>query len=446
MSKLKIILLVVVSAPLLVYGSIKGYVYYSVRSQLQDMIALVSPLVEVSYGGIGSSLNGRFRVEDILVHPHGVNEAIRIDAVELQTPGLGFLLAGGETIRREGFPKRLGSSIRGLHLDLDGPIMSGLMSRSDGLTRDVKVRADGLACGWRKLVTPESFRDLGYSTLSYDVELLLLRPGQGDELEVRFATRAHDLQYFQLELRLMGIAAALFGGDPAGLRMKSLSVRSGLDPGYVGKALDYCAEKSNVPVKALLETLAGQDDEAYMADLGFVPGNGIRSALVSYFLHPGEVQLNVNPPWAVGLDTLQRYQPQDLPGRLNLSVSVDQEKISDLSFTTASPGTPNRTGNSVASSSEPPPDSRRARRPERRRDDEILRNGSYYQPVAEEQLPDLLGRDIWVLTSTGLEREGRLVKVKDGIVWLTLRMRGGSMTTRVALAETKQLALRTARR
>jgi len=185
---------------------------------------------------------------------------------------------------------------------------------------------------------------------------------------------------------------------------------------------------------------------AYMADLGFVPGSGIRSALVSYFLHPGEVQLNANPPWAVGLDTLQRYKPQDWPGRLNLSVSLDQEKISDLSFTIASAGAHDRTGKGVTSSSEPAPGSRRARLPDRRRGEEIMRNGDYYLPVDTEQLPDLLGRDIWVLTSTGLEREGRLVKVKDGIVWLTLRMRGGSMTTRVALAETKQLALRTARR
>ena len=77
--------------------------------------------------------------------------------------------------------------------------------------------------------------------------------------------------------------------------------------------------------------------------------------------------------------------------------------------------------------------------------DEILRRGGYYLPVSKERIPDLLGRDIWVLTRSGLERQGRVVKVENGLVWLTLRLRGGSMTTSVALADTDQLGVRTRR-
>ena len=65
MSRLRIFLLVLACAPMFVYGGVKGYAYFTVRSQVQEMIRLVSPFVEVSYGGIGSSFDGTFSVEDV---------------------------------------------------------------------------------------------------------------------------------------------------------------------------------------------------------------------------------------------------------------------------------------------------------------------------------------------------------------------------------------------
>jgi len=447
MLRLKTVIPIIVAAPLLIYGGIKGYTYYVIRNQLEDIIGTVSPFAAVSYGGIGSSVKGTVRVEQIRVVPHGVPDAIRIDAAELHTPGLLFLLRDSATHRRKGFPERLEVVIRGLHLELGGPIMAGLTSRSEDRSHDGDPRVDGLACGWRTLFAPEGLRDLGYTTLSYDVDLLMRLPGNADELVLRFDARAHDLQHLYLETRLAGVVATLAGADTAGLRMRTLAMRYELDPGYVHKAVDRCATKSELRVDTLLERLAGQDDASYMTDLGFVPGPGIRRALVSFFSHPREIRVSAKPPWAVDLGTPERYRPQDLPDRLKLTVSLDSDEISDLSFTTVSLREPGERRNLSAlaapSSSET---ARKARSKDRGGSDTILRNGVSYQRVDQEQLPELVGRDIWVLTRKGLERQGRLVKVEGGRVWLTLTVRGGSMTTSVALSETEKLGLRKARR
>jgi len=139
---------------------------------------------------------------------------------------------------------------------------------------------------------------------------------------------------------------------------------------------------------------------------------------------------------------------------LNLTVSLDQDEISDLSFTTVLKTVSRReegrqdrrSATGVEISPATAPLARKVRSKNRGGGDTILRSGVAYQRIDKEQLPELVGRDIWVLTGKGLERHGRLVKVEDGMIWLTLRMRGGSMTTSVALAETEQLGLRKARR
>jgi hypothetical protein len=149
----------------------------------------------------------------------------------------------------------------------------------------------------------------------------------------------------------------------------------------------------------------------------------------------------------VDLGTLERYRPQDLPDRLKLTVSLDSDEISDLSFTTVSLRELGERRNlSALAAPSSSATARNARSKDRGGSDTILRNGVSYQRVDQEQLPELVGRDIWVLTRKGLERQGRLVKVEGGRVWLTLTVRGGSMTTSVALAETEKLGLRKARR
>ena len=457
MSRLKTVILIIVTAPLLIYLGIKGYAYYAIKTQLDDMVRTVSPFAEISYGGIGSSLNGVIRVEHIRILPNAVPEAIRIDAAELHTPGLWFMLKDFDSRWRRGLPERLGAAIRGLHLELDGPIMAKLVSPSEDLprggTKPQKPQADGLACSWRALLTAEAVRELGYTTLTYDLELLMTLPSNSDELVLRFDTRTHDLQHLYLETRLAGVVAALASGDTGSLRMRTLSLRYGLDPRYVRKAVSQCAKARELRVDTLLERLAEQDDAAYMADLGFVPGPGIRRALVSLFSHPREIRISARPPWAVDLGTLDRYRVQDLPGRLNLTVSLDQDEIADLSFKTPSlrekrnrtdvAALPSASSHATPAPTSAPMPTPKAHSKNRRGGETIMRNGVSYQRVDKEQLPELVGRDIWVLTRKGMERQGRVVKVEDGTVWLTLRMRGGSMTTSVALAETEQLGLRT---
>jgi hypothetical protein len=329
---------------------------------------------------------------------------------------------------------------------MDGRIMSGLMSRNDRLLEASSHPGNGLACGWRKLLLPDWFGDLGYHAMSYDADLLILRPGDRDELVLRLHFRARDLQYVMLELTLAGFTGRVEPGASPEPRIEAVTLRYGLDPGYVGKALEYCARYSDLPVDELLERLAAQDDKAYMADLGFVPGPGIRSALLSYFRRPTEIRLTAHPSYPLDVRSVGRYRLQDLPARLNVSLRLDQRKVSDLSIETIDVRPPDTAGDGSRLSSRVASSARKAELNNRGGSGEIVRNGAYYQLIGKEQAGDLVGRDVWVVTSSGSERQGRVVKVEQGIVWLRLRLRGGSMTTSVALAEAEAIGLRTGRR
>jgi len=431
MSKLKLVLLALLGGPLLIYGAIKGYAYLTIKGQLDALIRMASPFADIRYRGIGASFDGTLRIENLLIYPHGHPEQIGIEVVELHTPGLWFLLNGQKNIRRHGLPERLGVSLLGMHLDMNR------------LLGTVNQPANGLACGWRMLLMPDSLGGLGYSP-AYDMKLLMLRRGN-DGLVLQLETRAHDLQYMQLEISLAGFPGRLLDNPVPESRMKAFTLRYGLGPGYVAKALDYCAKHSDLQVDELLQRLSAQDDAAYLADLGFVPGLGIREALVRYLRSPGEIQVTARPSAPVDLAILGRYRPQDLANRLNVRVSLDQIEFSDLSFKTVAAPPDDTAPAASAISSRSLANARKAEL-NNLGGGEIVRNGIYYRLVAKEQVPDLLGRDIWVVTTSGSERQGRVVKVEGGVLWLKLRLRGGSMTTSVALADTEKIALRTARR
>ena len=83
-----IYLLVLVVA---IYAGIKAYIYFGVKGTVDDAIAMVRPFVQISYGGISSSIEGAVSVDQIEVQTPAEAIPLRIGSLRLEGPELGFL-------------------------------------------------------------------------------------------------------------------------------------------------------------------------------------------------------------------------------------------------------------------------------------------------------------------------------------------------------------------
>ena len=103
---------------------IKLSLWLSVRSIMNDAVARLSPVMQISYGGITSSFDGRVGVEDRARLPM-FNDEVRISQAELKFRSLRDLLAFKEKLVEGKFPEQMAVNLKGLELDVHGPQSTG---------------------------------------------------------------------------------------------------------------------------------------------------------------------------------------------------------------------------------------------------------------------------------------------------------------------------------
>ena len=88
--KLLILILLLIAVG---YGGVKGYIYYKVKTRMDNLAIQVSPWMGIEYKGISSTLGGTVTLENLTLRPKAFDDYIQIDQLTLTTPDLGFLLS-----------------------------------------------------------------------------------------------------------------------------------------------------------------------------------------------------------------------------------------------------------------------------------------------------------------------------------------------------------------
>src|SRR6218665_2762026 len=86
---------------------IKLSLWLSVRSIMDDAIARLSPIMDISYGGITSSFDGRVGLEKLVIRVPALGDSVRVEHAQLKFNGLGDLLRFKERLNEGKFPEQL---------------------------------------------------------------------------------------------------------------------------------------------------------------------------------------------------------------------------------------------------------------------------------------------------------------------------------------------------
>jgi len=420
------------------YGSVKGYVHYKVKKQVDRMVATAAPFADIEYGSIGADFQGRVMINDLVVYPRGVNDAVKADQLRVITPGLEFLLTGSDSVKRGELPERMGIALQGARLNLNGRLAE-MLKQAEAAQLGQKP-AEGIACSLSRNFITAQYRELGLEELVFDTGFSFERGVTASQLVFKMDYSIRDAEQAEFTITLDGFGNSLMSVAVARPQLRSVTMNFRPDAEFSHKTLEYCAGKQGVDLQTFVNGLFDQADEQYMQDLGFVPGPGIRAAMKELMQNAGELSVVAQPGSTLDIKTVHLYKPEDWPDLFGLIVKVNGKEVSDLSFSMPGIDLTTQSDKQSAAFSLPEIDffnqdkhaaPVQAQAEERSR---VVRSSSgrpRYRTVARGKVNTLIGRDVRISTVDGKRRSGRIISVKNGVISLEMRMHGGTLSTRV---------------
>ncbi len=422
--KLKTVVLVPIVAALVGYGALKGLLYYRVQTDLKRVSDMAAPFAEISYDGIETSLKGQVAVTGLRVIPAGAPLDIGVDRIELSGQGIEFLLGVITGFDPQKPPEQLQLSLQRLRAPLGDEYQGGWSLGERGKKPP--------RCSLGGLLSQRHLQELGYQQLVADLRIRYrLTPASG-ELSMNMDMVQYGVSSLGMEAQMSGVRnpAMLALGVPPSLKSTRLTFR--MDKDYLERAVGFCAEQEGETKAAYVERLFAQQDNYFAANLGFVPGSGIRHALRQMLAEGAQIELEANPNAELNPAVMSVYKPQQLVDLLGLELYVDQQLITDLSFSLPRQSDislgqmlSNRSqGNAEVTEAAP----RKKRSPARFIDTPL------------ESLSRHQGRDVRVHTSDREEPQiGILAAVGDGQLDLEQRVYGGKMTIYIPLQRVQRV-------
>lgn len=436
MSRTKTLVTALLLAPVVLVGLVTYYIRGEARQLVEQTVAALAPFAEIRHSGVSVTLGGDVRVHGIDIRPRIVNDSVRIEAINVETPGLWYLLTGTDELREGKLPANARIELRGVEVGLSGAI-------ADALDRflAMAVQTGGTApmsnCGDVGYLDIKTHRRLGYANFVFDIGAGYRLDSRRGPLIVQAEWRTRDLATASVELEFSGAALKvneMLASDP---RLRRFSLRY-QDLSFTDRLKLFCAQAAGITPEQYLEREFDRSDATWQAQWGFVPGSGLRAAYRDFLQRPGEIVIEGTPPNEIDLQAMRLFKPQDVAAMLNLRVNVNGKPVNDLSMTVmddenvAAAPTPAPV---TAPRATPMPVEKPAPATAKPAPTPAPTTTDGYRTITARELGAHIGATVRLRLVRGVVREGSLLQVTAGTARVERRYQGGSMTLVIPLNE-----------
>ena len=416
-------LLLILLIPAVVYGGLKGFLYYKAKRTVDDIVTAAANQADIRYAEISTDLRGAVTVSGITVQPLGYSDAAAIDSVRIASDDPMFFFRGAQW--EPGGAARPPSSLSFLVSGVSVPLSSDWIRGATANGGDAQLCAEGLK------IDPAMLNRVGFSELSMDMDGFYRLQEAARTLEFGMNMEMHDIESVQVAATLADVdAQALANGALPALNLGGFSVAVRVFPEFGRKALKVCAAGTDLTVHAWGERLAEQA-LAQFEQQGLLLGEGLSNAVRTFYREWGEVKLVSAPPQPVGLLSLMFLPPEQLAGALGLALSVNGLPVPDTGFTWQGATAQNLSG---LLGSEPPQSEGKAP-PQPRR--VIVRRE--YEPVAVADIGRYVDHQVHIKPRGQPLREGLLKRISNGEAEVEQSLHGGKYTVYVPLGDIESL-------
>jgi hypothetical protein len=425
-SRFSKVLVGVVLVPALIYGALKGVMYYNAKQTVDDIVAAASSYANVSYAGISTELRGAVSVSGIRVQPLGTDDSVTIGQVRIASDDpLMFLRGASWQPGEQAPPDSLSFMVQGIELPLSSELLA---TTADGGA----ASGSAGACEQGLRIEPQLLKKVGFSELAMDLDGYYRLDEAQRTIELGMNLDLRDIESMQFSATLTDVdAEALAHGALPNLNLGRLNVAMRMSPEFGRQVLKTCATGTNHTVQAWSTLLAEQSLREFEQQ-GVILGSGLRKAVHDFYRDWGEVRVVAAPKQPVGLLSLMFLPPERLADALGLQVRLNDNLITDTSFRWERPDGQDL---SALFGAQPPAEAApaAAERPRRiivRRQFERVPVGSIARYIDHEVKIKPQGLPV---------REGVLRRISDGQAEVEQTVHGGRYTAYVSLGEIESL-------
>lgn len=390
---------------------IKLSLWLSVRSIMGDAAEQLSPVMDLRYGGITSSFDGRVGLEKVEIRVPAMRDSLRVAHAELKFNGLGELLRFKERLAEGKFPEQMAVNLKGLTLDVHGPFMQQLYDVP--AERSLFTAMSEVACGKVRTIGTGELLDMGYRTFESDAQFsYLFQPG-AQQLNFNLTSDTRDMG----ELRV-GLSLANMSEKPGDLRVnppkiQRVSVEIN-DNQYQRKVQDYCAGKLGLAREAYLQVAVGQFDKVLRSQRISLD-QPLLDGYARYLDDPQSLRVEFEPTDGMAWDGLQFFDAEDVLAMLRPTVLVNRQAVQPLGFAWVDPN--RRSAVTAAEGTRQAPAA----------EAESVQTGF----VSVASLTDHVGKRLRFVTYDGMYYQGILTRIANDKAYLSLQ--GGNGTAQLSL-------------
>lgn len=402
------LLILAVLLPVLAYAGVKGYLWYSIYSHMEDLRNAAAPVATIEYKDIRAPLTEPFGVTGITIEPHIVSDRIRIGSALVHTAGLRDLYELWKKVSDEKVPEKLEVQLNRISIDLDGEIASLLASNQK--TNLFGTPLDAMACGDRDFFSPTDLLAMGYEKLSIDAKFNYGVNRVKDSVDLFVKFRVRDAASLAFDISVPRSQAPTSRGQLTlqipQLRDFSINIE---DLSFNERRNQYCANVTGVTNAEFVDRHLDQV-KAYAEDSGFPVSGELLAAYRKFVTESGNVTITANPLDPVDLMMLLTMNPRQLLEWLSLDVNISGKNIQELMM--------------IAVEEE---------QPEEEAKPKVALDT--YKPTSVAELDQHVNRLLKIRTLDGKLHHAYLSTVNQDTLVLTRELVGGSATFRVPIAQ-----------
>lgn len=417
-------LLLLLLIPAVLYGALKGVMYYNAKRSVDDIVAAAADHADVRYADISTDVRGAVTVSGIAVQPLGADEVVTIDAVRLASDDPLLFIRGiqwGDDQRAP--PNDLSFHVSGLSV----PLATAFPDRSVAPAAEASgLCSDGLS------IDPQLLQRIGLSAMNMDLDGSYRIDETSRTLDLGMNVDLRDIQSMRLSATLNDVdTQSLAQGVAPSFSLGGFDIAVRVSPSFGRQALKACAIGTDHSVQAWSAVLAEQALQRFAAS-GLTLGDGLRKAVHDFYRDWGEFRVVAAPAKPVGLLSLVAMRPEQLVPTLGLRLSLNDQPISDTAFTWQQS---DATGLAALFGTEE--EVVEGRTPDGRPRRIIVRR--QYEPVQVADIASYVDHQVKIKPHGLPLREGLLKRIRNGEAEVEQTLHGGKYTAYVALAQIQSL-------
>ncbi len=296
---------IIVSGVMMVFvafGVMKGFLYYSAKQKIDELLIPMKSFLHVEYDGISTSVLGAIGVKGLRLNTFDGDEVLTFGKVTLNS---------FDKAEHEKIPSYLSITLDDVRFD----------TRFITQVANEDVPSFVKELGYSELYKESNnLQKLGYDRIISDINFDFSYKKELGGVKIRFQENIKQLGELDILLDVIGFVPGMraMGAD---LKINKMSLMFN-DDSYTNRLLKRFAERKSQDLDVYRSELVEQIKH-YLEKNKIVLKDDDINALKKFITKPSKLVVKIHPAEPVLIENLKFYKREDVPAILNLTISAE---------------------------------------------------------------------------------------------------------------------------